>query len=128
MNEYKMQNYNDFMKSLDKTVIDSMDSIESWDRSAKIVPFNSRAYSDKLHETADKLQDLTGELFGCALELALAGKWRDWDNEQPIGTIFEFTEEMLCDTGDKNVDMLMDAYFKVKEVNDLFFFVTSDSF
>jgi hypothetical protein len=52
------------------------------------------------------------------INLATKGKWKEWDEKQSEGAIFHFTEEMLRDTGDENVDALCELTDKIVEVRN----------
>ena len=88
----------------------------------KIKQFNNdyrltEAYSATLSGVIDKLENFEIELNELIVGLAVSGKWKEWSDQQPIGTIFEFTEEMLKDTGDINVDAiagLKDEVMRIK--------------
>jgi hypothetical protein len=61
------------------------------------------------------------EVMNSMVMLATTGKWKKWSDEQPIGSKFEFTEEMLRNTGDVHVDLLcglMDKILNVRENMD----------
>ena len=46
-------------------------------------------------------------LFETCVNFAVNGKWKDWDDKQKAASRFEFSDKMLWQTGDKNVDVLM---------------------
>jgi len=89
----------------------------------KIVKFSkeyksSLNYQKQLQQNIAKLDNIETELFGLAINTATAGKWKDWSKNKQNGEVFEFTEKMLKDTGDKNVDaiiLLLDNVIDTKE-------------
>ena len=64
---------------------------------------NSIGYEKKLQEFAEQLEMASAEFFDIALHLAVAGKWRSWNDSIPEGAMFNFDEGMLLDTGDDYV-------------------------
>ncbi len=58
-----------------------------------------RATLDHLASAADTLQD---DLVG----IAMAGVWRTWSDQQPVGTLLYVTGEMMTQTGDARIDRL----------------------
>lgn len=78
------------------------------DKENKIIQFDnyfrpSVRYQKTLREFADKLESVSEEFFGIALNLAVSGKWKKWDASMPIGASFSFSEDMLFGTGDEFV-------------------------
>ena len=67
-------------------------------------------YKKSILETAECLDKFQSELISYIIDIATKGKWKEWSDEQPYGTVFIFTPEMLNDTGDKNVDLLVEIY------------------
>jgi hypothetical protein len=89
----------------------------------RVVKFSSDYKSSEIYRTTlanaiEELQNIESILHELIVGLALSGKWKGWSDSQPIGTTFNFTEEMLKDTGDSNVDRLFslrDELISVKE-------------
>ncbi|MDR2814932.1 MAG: hypothetical protein LBB79_09830 [Prevotellaceae bacterium] len=65
-------------------------------------------YYNMRSEIDEWLGEIAEQLFSRMVDLALAGKWQKWAKKQPVGTVFEFSYEMICDTGDANVDALVE--------------------
>jgi hypothetical protein len=61
-------------------------------------------FSHKIHES----------LFN----LACYGKWKKWDEAQPVGSEIYVDDEMLRNTGDKNIDLLWEVLDKIEEVKE----------
>jgi hypothetical protein len=74
------------------------------------------AYSIALSEAIWALRRTDKVLYSMMIGLTVSGKWKEWDEKQPEGTIFTFTEEMLRNTGDENVDALCELRDKLCEV------------
>ena len=70
-------------------------------------------YQNKLKETIEFLDYTENELFSKMICLATLGKWKNWDDNIEIGTVFNFTEEMLRDTGDFNINKLFEIAEKI---------------
>jgi hypothetical protein len=65
-------------------------------------------YNNRLKETFEFLEKVENDLVTEMINLAISGKWKKWSDEQPIGTEFSFTDEILKDTGDENINILCD--------------------
>ena len=78
----------------------------------EIIDFNKfkvgkKSYKEHIKETIELLER-TGEQLGeICINLAVCGKWKEWNNSIPEGATFNFTEKMLFETGDENVNILM---------------------
>ena len=73
-------------------------------------------YREKLDKTVDYLDSIENQLLLTMFDLATAGKWKNWSDQQKVGTEFEFTEEMLRNTGDENIDKLYELFDKISVV------------
>ena len=74
-------------------------------------------YREEIGLTLRKIEEIEIELSTAIINLAAKGKWKDWSESIPTGEFFTFTEEMLKDTGDENIDDLtffMDELIRVK--------------
>ena len=85
---------------------------------AKIIPFKSDyashpRYQKRLKKIISKLDKLEALTIEFSINLATSGKWREWDESLENGDKFRFTEEMLKDTGDPNVDTVNELVDKV---------------
>lgn len=86
---------------------------------AKIISFESNnAYNNTLKEVVIRLEETTQVLFDCSVQLAVSGKWKEWSDDQPEDTEFNFDEKMLHDTADKNIDEIMELLEKVVDVKE----------
>jgi hypothetical protein len=89
-------------------------------RESKIIPLTSSTYQEEITETIKYLQEVETALIGRLVNIAMAGKWKKWSEEQKVGSTVEITEEMLRNTGDSNIEKiipLIDLTIKLK--NDL---------
>ena len=64
----------------------------------------------------ESVNDLSDDIFGSLFELACSGKWKQWSDTQPVGTVFDVSEEMLRNTGDEYIDLLWELLDKIEEV------------
>jgi len=46
------------------------------------------------------------------------GKWKEWDDQQPVGAKIFVDEDMMRNTGDKNIDLLLEIWDKIEEVKE----------
>ena len=89
----------------------------------KTVEFNkgyklSVEYQKQISLTIEKLTGIEEELIGMAFSIAAVGKWKEWSESKKEGDVFTFTEEMLKDTGDENIDYLASLIDQVNDVKE----------
>ena len=80
---------------------------------------NFAQYQKKLSEIMETVTDLGDEIYDGMFELAILDKWKDWDEKQPIGAELYVTDDMLRNTGDKNIDLLWEILDKIMDVKDV---------
>jgi hypothetical protein len=86
---------------------------------AKIINIKDYAeYNRKLSAIMEKLNELSDEIYEGLFPLALLSNWKDWDEEQPIGSKLHVDEDMLRNTGDKNIDILWELLDMAEDVKD----------
>jgi len=68
---------------------------------------NDRVYLEQLKAAADELSDISVKLFGLGLNLAISGKWKEWNDSVAIGSEVCFDDDMLLDTGDEFVTRII---------------------
>ena len=71
-------------------------------------------YRKALEGVSEELGQIEEHLMGAAIYLATSGKWREWSDGVKVGESVHFTHEMLKDTGDPNVDLLMGLLDQVR--------------
>jgi hypothetical protein len=54
------------------------------------------------------------------INIASSGIWFGWTDSLADGTVFNFTPDMLTDTGDKKIDLLWGLYDKLLDVKQRF--------
>ena len=67
-----------------------------------------------------ELDDLAEHIYSCMVDLATAGKWKEWADSQPLGLAPEFSEEMLIDTGDACIEALGDVLDALYDAIEIF--------
>jgi len=99
------------------TNLDRLDFENGRKAEAKIINFKDYAeYHEKLSEVMEIVNDLSDEIFDSLFILASLDKWKQWSDTQPVGTVFDVSEEMLRNTGDENIDLLWELLDKIEEV------------
>ena len=78
-----------------------------------------KRYRDTVAQVRSFLSETSEQLHGMAVDLAVSGPWREWDEEQPIGTEFCFDHEMLLESGDSNVAALVRLSALLEQAIDL---------
>jgi len=73
-------------------------------------------YNKKLSEIMELVNDLSDKIYEGLFPLVYLGKWQEWDADQPIGSKLHVDENMLRNTGDKNIDILWELLDKVEDV------------
>ena len=71
-----------------------------------------------MNKNIKKLNEIENDLRELVINTATEGKWKEWSGRMQEGGMFNFTEEMLKDTGDENVNYissLIDEVIKVKD-------------
>jgi hypothetical protein len=83
-------------------------------------------YLNRIKQSIVCLDNIDDLLTKEMIEIAVTDKWKKWNEEQAEGTIFNFQDEMLSQTGDKSVDIiyllrenLRDSMEKIKELNKI---------
>ena len=99
------------------TNLDRLDYRNGREVEGKIINFKDYVeYHEKLSEVMESVNDLSDEIFESLFILACLDKWKQWSDNQPVGSEFEASEEMLRNTGDKNIDLLWELLDKIEEV------------
>ncbi len=75
-------------------------------------------YRQDISETVEYLNEVKDILVDRMIDIATSGKWKKWTEEQAEGTAFNFTLEMLSNTGDKKVDLLFALYERISVIID----------
>lgn len=72
-------------------------------------------YNDEWNTTYEELENFAECLFVRMISLSTKGCWADWDKQQEVGTIFQFTEKMFRECPDATVRTLAHIYRNVEE-------------
>ncbi|MDI1234532.1 MAG: hypothetical protein PSX81_09640 [bacterium] len=90
-----------------------------------IIPLNSTYQSNPNYQLA--LLELSGTISAMEevlkdnmINLATIGKWKEWSDAIPEGDVFTFTEEMLSNTGDKNIEALYQLIHQMMAIKSNF--------
>jgi elongation factor P--beta-lysine ligase len=88
-----------------------------------IIPFHDYKrvevdYEELIEELKEYLEDVRIELRTKAINLAVKIAWRRWDESLDIGDEFQFSDDMLLDTGDPNVETLIELAMHTEDVLD----------
>jgi len=63
-------------------------------------------YMDELYGVLKTLGEFYDKIYEHMVNLAVRDKWKEWQDTIKVGDVFDFSDEMLANTGDKNVDDL----------------------
>jgi len=66
----------------------------------------NKHYMDELYATLKTLSDFYDNIERHMINLAVRDKWKEWNETMKEGDIFNFSSDMLANTGDKNVNNL----------------------
>ena len=95
------------------------DVVGKIEKDATVVKFKNYArYQEKLSEIVEQVSDISDVIYDNLFSLACMGKWKEWDDQQPIGTELYVDEDMIRNTGDKNIDLLLEIWDKIEEVKE----------
>jgi len=83
----------------------------------KIININSynQEYKNCVEKTKNELSEIKAKLFDMMVYLALSGKWKEWEANQPVGAELNFDVGMLLDTGDENIHLIYQLYYQATE-------------
>jgi hypothetical protein len=99
-------------------IIKNMENLEN-KNFGKIINFGDyNKYRNTLSEIMDDMTNLSEDIEEGMFNLACLGKWKEWDEQQPVGSEFDLTEDMLRNTGDKNIDLLWELLDKIADVKE----------
>ena len=77
----------------------------------KIIKFdayrNDPEYLAQIREVRNKIKEMEYAVDDLIIDVATKGAWREWNKEQEVGTVFNFSEDALSKTDDCNVDTLL---------------------
>ena len=64
----------------------------------------SARYRELLGELASRLEETSGSYSETAFNLAISGKWKEWEASKPVGSVVNLSEDMMMGTGDEFVE------------------------
>lgn len=86
---------------------------------SKVIKIESyNAYNQQLKESIVELEKIKQSLLDMSVNIAISGRWKKWSDDQPVGTEFEFTREMLSNTGDKIVDSFVGIIDLIEDLQE----------
>ena len=86
---------------------------------ATVIKFHNHAkYQEKLSEILEQVTEISTVIYENLFALACMGKWKEWDDQQPVGAKIFVDEDMIRNTGDKNIDLLLEIWDKIEEVKE----------
>lgn len=65
-----------------------------------------KLYEEMVKGAGDFLDKTVSDLVTLAVNIAVSDAWDEWDKEQPLGTSFYFSTEVLLSCPDENVRRL----------------------
>jgi len=77
---------------------------------------DNQEYNELLKECSGELAEISSRLFDMGVKLALAGKWKEWSDSVPVGTMMNFNDEMLLDSGDETVQRVVELSIDVENL------------
>lgn len=82
---------------------------------AKVIKLHSPTveYLKEVDSGVKLLEKFERKLFAVMLNLAVKGRWKEWNDNVPEGAVAEFTPEMFADIDDARVRLLKEAYDKL---------------
>jgi uncharacterized protein YyaL (SSP411 family) len=70
-------------------------------------------YADIIKETHVFLDETQEKMDGLMINLSAQGVWKETFDKYKEGETFTFTQDMLENTGDNNIELLWELYFKI---------------
>lgn len=75
-------------------------------------------YRQKINDIKQYLAQVEVELTTLAINLAMISEWKEWDDKQKNGMIAEFSDQSLRETGDENIQALVELKIQLRNTND----------
>ena len=75
------------------------------------------AYERSVAEAEELIEEMTDDLFTAAVNIAMNGPWREWNESVPEGTEVELNSEMLKDSGDDRVVAIIDLMYQAERIS-----------
>ncbi len=74
------------------------------------------AYQEEIQNAAQSLSSMYYNLRESCFNLAINSSWAEWDKRQEVGSEFNFTDDMLFQTGNTSISLLMFLRERIYEV------------
>ena len=62
------------------------------------------------------MDEVAEEIMTRCINLAVADRWKEWDQEIPPGTVFNFDPQALTESGDQNIAAMMRVWTAIREI------------
>ena len=72
-------------------------------------------YRDSIQKAIEDLEQIEEDLFNTSLEILMLGKWQEWSEAQPIGTIFNFREKEMLEADEEIANELLELKHNITE-------------
>lgn len=82
------------------------------------LPCMSSDYRQVFDEALERLDTMANELQESTESLAFLGPWRNWGDDQPVGTIVNVTGRALLESGDPRVVALVHLVCSIRQSTD----------
>jgi hypothetical protein len=79
---------------------------------------NKITYRAGLISALDKMIEANNCLFDGAVSIALSGELKDWSDTVPVGEVHTFEFDLLKNSQDSNVRMMIDMMEQIQEMYD----------
>jgi predicted nuclease with TOPRIM domain len=96
-----------------------MENIYNFKYFAETYNTTKEYYIEELHDMLKTLGEFYDKIEGHMINLAIRDKWKEWNDTMKEGDTFNFSDEMLANTGDKNIDDLYVLYENVYNIIEL---------
>ena len=83
-----------------------MSKIYSFNEFQKKYSTQNKLYMEEIHAALKTLSNFYDNIEGHMINLAVRDKWKEWNETMKNGDVFNFSSDMLANTGDKNVNTL----------------------
>ncbi len=79
---------------------------------------NKETYWTGLISALDKMIEANNFLFDGAVSIALSGELKDWSDTVPVGEVHTFEFDLLKNSQDSNIRMMIDMMEQIQDMYD----------
>ena len=81
-------------------------------RSAKVIDLKKHAaagkrYQERLAQSIQRLDEAADALWDDVVNLTMTGPWREWNEQQPVGSVASFGPKEIMESGDPRIAALV---------------------